>query len=313
MEQKKRHGSILVLAVIVAAALILNTITFQVPFTHLAVVTDFGKITRVIDKPGLYWKWPMPVQQVRLFDKRIQQTEVKLAEVTTSDKQPIIVTPFASWRIGGTDDIQRESVERFYAEVGDITRANDLLAGVLRSETGAVVGRRPFEQFVNIDAEKMQFDEIEQAMLDRARPIAMEKYGIYIERLGLKQLGLPEEATAKVFERMKAEREQLASQYRAEGEARSTTITSAAEKEAKMIERRAEARAIEIRGQGDAQAAEYYNVFEENPTLAAFIQELDALKSTLMNNTTLLIEAKTMAPFARIAEYAGLGTKEPAE
>ena len=42
-------------------------------------------------------------------------------------------------------------------------------------------------------------------------------------------------------------------------------------------------------GQGDAEAAKYYEVFAENEDLAIFLRKLDALKRTLAKRATVIL------------------------
>ena len=51
---------------------------FQVRQSQTAVVTTFGSYSRMIDKPGLQFKWPWPIQKVYRFDNRLQNFELKV-------------------------------------------------------------------------------------------------------------------------------------------------------------------------------------------------------------------------------------------
>ena len=70
-------------------------------------------------------------------------------------------------------------------------------------------------------------------------------------------------------------------------------IRSDAERKAAEILAVAEAEAKEIRGQGDEEAAKHYAVFKENPELAMFLRNLDALKETLSDKDTLILDTST--------------------
>ncbi len=66
-----RNAAFVVFIIIVgAAAFIAYNAYFIVHQTQMALVLEFGNPTRVITKPGLYWKTPV-VQTVEFFDKRI--------------------------------------------------------------------------------------------------------------------------------------------------------------------------------------------------------------------------------------------------
>src|SRR4030095_2814639 len=82
--------------------LVLYMITYQVRFTEVGVIKTFGKASPpgdVITEPGLYWKWPWPIQEVAVYDNRIQMTANPGEETPTRDGKPIIVTTAIGWRI----------------------------------------------------------------------------------------------------------------------------------------------------------------------------------------------------------------------
>jgi len=106
-------------------------------------------------------------------------------------------------------------------------------------------------------------------------------------------LGLPEAITRKVFDRMRKERERIAERYRAEGESRAAEIRAKADLEKDRILAEADANAKRIRGQGVAEAAKYYTVFQKKPELAIFLRSLDALETTLKKRTTLVVDPRT--------------------
>ncbi len=66
---------------------------------------------------------------------------------------------------------------------------------------------------------------------DRAR----SAYGIRIVDVRLKRIGLPSQVRESVFNRMRAERTRIASQYRAEGEEKALEIRAEADKQKTMI------------------------------------------------------------------------------
>ena len=70
----------------------------------------------------------------------------------------------------------------------------------------------------------------------------------------------------------------------------------------------ADARAKAIRAQGDAEAAGYYKMLEEDPQLAMFLRDIEALKKILENRSTLVIGADS-EPFRMLKEMPKLDTK----
>ena len=63
----------------------------------------------------------------------------------------------------------------------------------------------------------------------------------------------------------------------------------------------AEGRAMAIRGQGDAEAAQFYKMLDEAPEFAIFLKNLEALKVMLQQRTTVVLPMDT-APFNLLVE-----------
>ncbi len=74
----------------------------------------------------------------------------------------------------------------------------------------------------------------------------------------------------------------------------------------------AEARAKTIRGQGDAEAAQYYKMLEEDPQLAIFLRNLEALVATLKERATIVIPADA-DPFRLLMGMPSLQPSKPAQ
>jgi modulator of FtsH protease HflC len=123
--------------------------------------------------------------------------------------------------------------------------------------------------------------------------LATHNYGISIEYLGVKKLGLPESVTQTVFDRMKSERTKYISEAQFKGEAEANKIKSAAERQAADVLANAQAAATRIEGEGNAEAAKTLAVFQQNPELAIFQLQLEALKASLNQKSTLILDERT--------------------
>jgi membrane protease subunit HflC len=130
-------------------------------------------------------------------------------------------------------------------------------------------------------------------MLQHIKAEALQKYGIGIEFLGIKKLGLPESVTQKVFDRMTAERQREVDRLKAQGEAEAMRIKSAADRDRDKILAEADRKASDIRAQADAEAATSYKAFEQHPELAVFLLQLNALEASLKNRSTLILDEHT--------------------
>jgi membrane protease subunit HflC len=277
---------------------------FQVRQTEVALVTTFGKPTRTITESRAfpYFKWPWPIQSVQKFDKRIQSFEEKFEETLTKDSYNVIITIYLGWSINDPAVFR----ERFN---GSVVRAENELATLVRSAKNAVVGQHPFAHFISTDEKELKFNEIEGEMLAAIQPVAKANYGIDVRFLGIKQLGLPESITQKVFDRMKEERQRFVQKLQADGEARASDIRSAANRERSDILTKAEAEVTELRGKAEAEAAKSLAVFKENPELAVFLLKINALGETLKERATLILDQRT-PPFDLLGNDAP-GTSKP--
>ena len=285
----KRNPLIIAVGVLLIATSGLLLFVFQVRQSQVAVVTTFGKPTRDVTTPGAYLKWPWPVQKVYWFDQRIQNFEDdKLDEALTADNYNLLTMVYVGWRI--------KDPTAFFPKFagGSIAEAEKAIKSLVRNAKSAVIGRHPLGDLVNTDEKQLKFDAIEQEIKDIIQQqVAANNYGIEIEFLGLKKLGLPESVTTAVYDRMKSERERIASASQYEGEAEAQKIRSDAEREAAKLLANAEAQATDIKGKGEAEAAKSLAAFQQNPELANFLFRLKALESSLKDHSTLIFDQQT--------------------
>lgn len=283
----KRTPITIITGALLALIFLLVLFAFQVRESQVAVVTRFGKYVGTRESPGLYFRMPYPINKVYKFDSRIHNFERKFETTTTSDAKNLMITVFVGWKIADPQIF----LERF--NNGDVNLAEQNLENLVRDTKNSVVGRHPFDHFISPDPNQLKFDDIEQEMLDAIKPVAEQKYGIDIALLGIKQLGLPESITTKVFDRMRAERQREVMRFTGEGASEALRIRSEADREREYILAKARAEATEIMGQAEAEAAQYYAVFEQNPDLAIFLFNLKALETSLTNRTTLILDQQT--------------------
>src|SRR5688572_5413849 len=95
----KRNALTVVVGVILLIIFFLLLFTFQVRQTEIAVKTTFERPAAPITEPGLYFKWPQPIQKVYRFDKRIYNFEDEFEENLTRDGYPILANVFVGWTI----------------------------------------------------------------------------------------------------------------------------------------------------------------------------------------------------------------------
>jgi membrane protease subunit HflC len=296
-----KNITITIFLVLLFVVLALVFTMFQVRETESALVMTFGKATRQITEPNLCFKWPPPIESVQKFDSRYRVLEAELGETPTKGAVPIIVNTFIVWRIA-------EPLS-FFNAVGTIQEAQAKLLSQISNTQNTVIGRHDFSEFVNSDPEKIKFEQIEQEMLTEIQKTVLSDYGIEIKALGIRQLKISEDVSKDVFERMRAERNRRTEATIAEGNAAARKIITDANSMQMELLAAAEARAKAIRAQGDAEAAQYYKLLEQDPQLAIFLRDIDALKKILEQRSTIVISAET-EPFKLLRQMPDLKPKE---
>jgi len=284
----KKNLITLIIAAILVVIFALLLFTFQVRQSEVVVVSTFLKPTDTITNAGLYVKWPWPVQSINRFDQRVQTFADISSETLTADSTMLLVNVFVGWKISDA----KEFFPKFPG--GSTLAAQRQLENMLRSAKAAVVGKHNLSDFVNSDPAQLKFVGIEKEIQNSVEAeLAKNNYGISLKFLGIKKLGLPENVTQSVFDRMKAERTKFITEAQFKGEAEATKIKSAAERLAADVIYNAQAEATRIEGAGVAEAAKTLGVFQENPELAVFQLQLEALKNSLGQKSTLIFDERT--------------------
>jgi membrane protease subunit HflC len=282
---KKKNPLTLLVGTLLLLIFVALLFCFQVRTTEVAVVTTFGKFSRSITEPGLYLRAPLPIQKIYKFDNRLQNFERKFEQTTTKDAKNLLITVFIGWKVSEP----KVFLERFN---GDTLKAEQSLENLVRNAKNAVIGSYNFADLISPDPKQVKFDAVEADILKELKASAQTTYGVSVELVGIKQLGLPESITGKVFERMRAERDRLVKQFNGEGEAKSLEIRSDANRKRDELLAKADADSLRILGEAEAAASKDYAVFEQKPDLAVFLLQLKALVGSLKDRTTLVLDEK---------------------
>jgi membrane protease subunit HflC len=302
-----RNTLTIVISAVLVVIFALLLFVFQVRQSETAVVATFGKPTgQNYDQPGAYFKWPWPIQKVYKYDQRVQNFEDKFSQTLTADSSMLLTSIYVGWKISDA----RQFLQVFPGDPSvSLPNAQSKLEGMLRTAKSAAVGRHPLSDFLNADPKALKFDaienEIEQSVQDELRT---NNYGIKLEFLGFKKIGLPESVTQTVFDRMKSERQVLISLAENTGKSEAQKIQSAADAEAAKTIANAQATATRIRAVGEAEAAKTLPIFEQNPDLAVFLLRIDAIKQSLNQHSTLFFDER-IPPFDL---FRNLPTNAPA-
>jgi membrane protease subunit HflC len=260
---------------------------FQVRKSQVAVVTRFGRYDRELG-PGAHFRFPWPIEKVYTLDERIQNFEGKFEETKLPDQNILLISTYVGWRI--------DKPALFFPKFagGSIQEAERTLGAIVETAKKEVAGQHIFSDFISADEKQMKFGQIEKEILDRVQQQVKEHdYGLEVNFVQIKKIGLPESVTTDVFERMKSERNVLISKIQYEGEESATKIRSAADTWSAKKLAEADAASLEIRGEGEAESAKALSVLQQNPALANFNMKLSALQDLLKDRTTLILDQST--------------------
>ena len=232
--------------------------TFRVYEYQHAILFQLGKIERSDLEPGLHFKLPF-VQNVRTFDLRLQTLDAEPQRFLTGEKKDVIVDSFARWRIN-------DVVQFYKSSDGDPRRAGFLLSQKINDSLRSEFGKRTVQEVVSGDRGAIMLD------------------------VRLKRIDLPTEVSSNVYERMRSERSRVARDFRARGDKESMTIRADADRQRTVISAEAYKDAQEMRGFGDAGAAEIYaKAYNADPEFYDFYRSLDAYKSAFSSKNDVLL------------------------
>lgn len=248
---------------------------FILDLTQTAIVVQLGEPKRTLTEPGLKLKKPV-FEEVIYFDKRLLDYDVPAREVITQDKKTILIDNFAKWRI--VDPLM--VYKAFQTQRGALQRLDDIIYSELRVE----LGRHELLEIVSANR-LLIMSEVAKRANEKA-----SKYGLEVLDVRIKRADLPEQNAKAVFDRMQAERERIAKQYKAEGAEEAQKIRSEAEKDREIILANAYKTAQEIRGEGEAKAFKIYaDAYRQDPKFFEFIRSMEAYKKTFADKTTMVL------------------------
>jgi membrane protease subunit HflC len=281
-------------ALVVSALVVLGATIFTVDQRQHALVFQLGEVRRVIDEPGLYFKWPL-IQNVRYFDKRILTLDAAEPErFITSEKTNVLVDSFTKWRI--------IDPKLYYVSVaGDESRAKTRLSQTVNAGLREEFGKRTVHDVVSGERDQLMELMREKADLDA------RKIGVQIVDVRVKRVELPSDVSESVYRRMDAERKRVANELRSQGAAEAEKIRADADKQREVIIAEAYRDAQKLKGEGDATAAATYaQAFQRNPEFYAFYRSLEAYRNSF-NGKSDVIVVEPSSDFFKYMKSIGRG------
>ncbi len=261
--------------VLIAAVLGIYLSAYTIDEKEQAIVLEFGRpVGEAVTDAGLHFK--LPWRQLVKLEKRILEYDVEPKAILSLDKKRLEVDNYGRWRI--SDPLT------FYKAVRTINGGLSRIDPIVYSELRVELGKHNLTEIVD-----KRRDKIMEIVTLKARE-KLEEYGIDIIDVRIKRADLSQENERAVFDRMIAERERQAKQYRSEGEEEALKIRAETDKEKTIILAEAYRQSQEIRGEGDAKAVEIYaDAFKSDPGFYEFTRTLETYQKVIDGKTTLIL------------------------
>ncbi len=266
-----------IVLVALVALMALSGSIYVVKETERAVVLRFGKLANADVEPGLHVKLPF-ADEVRKFEARIQTVDAPAENFYTIEKKRLKVDSFAKWRIN--------NVETYYRATGGSEQvANSRLAARINDGLRNKFGTRTLHEVVS-----GQRDELMHELTNELNAAVSGSLGIEVVDVRVKRIDLPEEVSDSVYNRMAAEREKKAREYRAKGMEQAEKIRAEADREKVVIESLAYRDGQKLRGEGDAQAAAIYAAaFNQDAEFYSFMRSLEAYRNSFSGKQDMMV------------------------
>ncbi len=291
----------LLLIVVAAGIVLVYSAAYIVDETEQVLVTQFGRVVgKPVTTPGLKFKLPF-FQVANFFPKNLLTWDGDPGQVPTKDKTYIWVDVFARWKI--VDPVKY--FQTVTNEMAALERLNDIIDPAMRNlvTSYSLVESvrntdRPmdtFESLVDENRKRIQYkidlgrDEIIKRILKQASE-KLVQFGIELVDVKIKRINYIENVREAVYNRMIAERNQIAEKYRAEGMGEASNIRGEKEKELQVIKSQAYKDSQTIKGDADAAATKIYaDAYGVDPDFYAFVKTMEVYKETMKKDSTLIL------------------------
>ncbi len=302
---KSAVSALLFMLVLLAVAAFISA-AFTVNETEQVIITQFGKpVGAPITSAGLKFKLPF-IQDVNPIEKRILEWDGNPSDMPTKDKLYISVDLFARWRI--VDPLQ------YFLRLRDERSAQSRLDDILGSETRNAIAKHELIEIVRTTKDRVPTQDTTLGdannVLGTLVPISMGRekveqqifaaaaakvavFGIELLDIRFMRINYNESVQPKIYDRMISERQQIAEQFRSEGNGEAARINGNRERELQKVRSEAYRRVEEIRGEADATATEIYaRTYNQNPEAVRFYEftrTMSAYRDIIAGGTTLVL------------------------
>ena len=264
---------------IIVFAIILVSSTYNVHQNEYVTVRRFGKIVAIADDPGLHFRTPF-IEDVQTISAKEVLYDIPASDVITKDKKSMITDTYVIWRV--TDPLKYVQTLNALS-----ARAEERIEASVYNATKNAISSMSQDEVIEARGEQLTKLISEEAGRD------MEGYGITIVQAQIKALDLPDDNKQAVYDRMISERNNIAASYTAQGDAEAQKIHNETDKQVAIVKAEAEKDAAKLIAEGESSYMETLSKAydtEEKAEFYSYIRGLDALKSSLKGDKTIVLD-----------------------
>ena len=203
------------------------------------LIMRFGKINSIKTEAGLSFKVPF-LDSEQTLPKEILLYDMAASDVITKDKKTMIADSYVLWQISDPILFSKTLNRSVSNAEGRID------AAVFNATKNAISTLTQNEVIAARDG------ELKELIMSKVGN-SMDSYGVKILMAEIKQLDLPEDNKAAVYERMISERNQIAASYQAEGDSEAKKIRNSTDKEISIMLSDAKAEAANTIAEGESE------------------------------------------------------------
>ena len=268
--------SLIAIILLAVGVVFANAALFVVPEQQTALLLRLGEIVDSDYVPGLHFKMPL-IQEVVKFDKRIQTLDASPERFLTGEKKFVVVDSFAKWRIA-------DVAQYFRSTRGNQRTTSRLLQARINSALRDEFGQRTIREVVSGERTEIM-RKLAQTSNESASDLGVEVIDVRIKRIDFE-----EKISETIYERMRTERQRVASELRAQGAEEAEKIRANADRQRTEILADAYRQAELIRGEGDAESADTYaQAFQQDSDFYAFWRSLKAYRRVFQDGGSLMV------------------------
>lgn len=234
--------------------------------------------------PGLHLKTPF-IENVRIFDTRIQTMDIKSTRIVTKEKKDVMVDYYVKWQI-------TDLAQYFKSTGGNEFKAETLLEQQLNTLLRAQFGKRTISEVVSGGRDDVM------GLLRKAAEKQAGELGISVVDVRIKGIELPANTSNAIYQRMRADMQKIANRHRADGQAAAEQIQAKADADVMVLLAKTRSQAQQTRAIGQAEAAAIYaKAFSQNKEFFSLYRSLIAYENSFHSKKDIFVLDQSSAFF----------------